>query len=279
MTIDTWLGLIGIITGIVGVVLAYVFYKKSVRTKVLAISYTNPIPLMITLGGLEVVYEGASIRALSRVYLLFWNRGTSPIEANDFLTPIEIAADKAILNLTIHDKDAAANVRLDEHAQTLSIDLLRPGEAITLVAEVTSDKYRPDVNVQMKSSDMSTFISAIRTLYPGLVGFGCAMAIIVAEMIAGVLSFPSEPPPGFTVYSVSFLASIGLFAASIIAFFLPPLVIGAIASKIAQRFLSRATTPVAWNFFTFKQSAWTMRVKMKDFRKFMDAEYKKIAPD
>jgi len=281
MTIDTWLGLIGTVTGIVGVVLAYVFYRKSIRTKVLAIAYTDRIPLMITLGDLEVVYEGLTIRALSRVYVLFWNRGTAPIEANDFLGPVVVSPDKAILNLAVHEKDPAAQATLDEAAKTLSIDLLRPGEAITLVAEIISDTYRPEISVQMKSSDMSTFISGIRTLYPSLVGFGSAMLVFLIELATGyfIVSFPSEPPPGADIYSLPLLVHMGLLLLSVVVVLLPPLVIGWAADRIAQRLLSRATTSTVWNFFTLKQSAWSTRVRMKQFRKFMDAEFKKIAPN
>jgi hypothetical protein len=138
MTIDTWLGLFGLLSGLVGSFLAYFFYKKSVRTKVLAIAYTDPIPLMMTLGDLEVVYEGKVLTALSRVYILLWNRGTAPIETSDFLAPIAITTFEPILNLQIHDKDAAVSAILDEKSHSISIGLLRPGEAITLVAEITS---------------------------------------------------------------------------------------------------------------------------------------------
>ncbi len=126
MSIDTFLGLFGAVTGLIGLFLAYYFYKKSVRTKVLAIAYTDPIPMMMTLGNVEVMYEGVAMSALSRVYFLLWNRGTSPIEASDFLSPITIAASAPILNLQIQDKDAAAAVTLDHKARSVSIDLLRP---------------------------------------------------------------------------------------------------------------------------------------------------------
>src|ERR1039457_5964053 len=102
MTIDTWLGLFGTISGLIGLFLAYYFYKKSIRTKVLAIAYTDPIPLMMTMGNVEVVYEGKAVSALSRVYVLFWNRGTAPIEASDFLSPIVITTSEPVLNLQIH---------------------------------------------------------------------------------------------------------------------------------------------------------------------------------
>jgi hypothetical protein len=289
MTIDTWLGLFGTLSGLVGLFLAYYFYKKSVRTKVLAISYTDPIPLMMTMGDLEVIYEGASLRALSRVYVLFWNRGTAPIEASDFLAPIAITTSEPILNLRVHEKDAAVAAVLDEKTNSMSIGLLRPGEAIALVAEVTSEAYQPDISVQMKSADMSTFISGFHSLYPSITAFCIALLLLGAKLAtvsAWRDSFPATDPsypygpfkedPGVLLF-VATMTGVTLVTATIL--FIIPVTFGAIAQHITKRFLARTITPVAWKFFEFKVSAWTMRTRFKQFRKIIDAEYKKIAPN
>ena len=89
MSFETWLAIIGVVVGVLGIIVAYIFYRKTIRTKVLALAYTDPIPLVMTLGDITVEYMGVKIRALSRVYVLLWNRGTSPIEAQDFVAPIE----------------------------------------------------------------------------------------------------------------------------------------------------------------------------------------------
>ena len=244
MTIDTLLGLFGAATGLIGLFLAYYFYRKSIRTKVLAIAYTDPIPLMMTLGNLEVAYHGSSISALSRTYILFWNRGTAPIEASDFLSPIKVKASAPILKLEIHDKDAAASVTLDEHTRDLSISLLRPGEAITnpgmpntLVAELVSEGYRPDVSVEMKSSDMSTVTSGFHYLYPSLSGFFTFVIVYSAELmilfsLKNVIGrsnhhplnfFPSSKPRN----SFFFMgATIGLTLIGIILLSIIPMLVG-----------------------------------------------------
>lgn len=285
MTIDTWLGLFGLLSGVVGSFLAYFFYKKSIRTKVLAIAYTDPIPLMMTLGDIEVVYEGKILSALSRVYILFWNRGTAPIEANDFLAPIAITTSQPILSLQIHDKDAAVSAVLDEKSNSISIGLLRPGEAVTLVVEVTSASYRPDIQVQMKSADMSALISGFRTLYPALAGLFTTLALLLLEAAViyswrSIIPSPSPsvgpaPEPGFFTFM---LLSLAVVVGGAIVFGAVPFSFGFIAQKLTRKILTRTTTPVAWNFFELKMSAWTIRVRLKDFRKFMDSEYKKIAP-
>jgi hypothetical protein len=288
MTIDTFLGIFGAATGVIGLFLAYYFYKRSIRTKVLAIAYTDPIPLMMTLGKMEVVYEGAAINALSRVYVLLWNRGTAPIEGSDFLSPVTISASAPILNLQIQDADAAASVRLDENARSVSINLLRPGEAVTLVAEVTSETYRPEIRVEMKSADMSTFISGFYSLYPSIAAF-CVFILLLGAELAILNSlrdaFPASDPslpyapfkedPGIIMFLATLL---GVLLVTLAILAIIPFTIGAIVQRATKAFLDRTITPVAWRFFEFKVSAWTMRTRLKQFRKFIDAEYKKIAP-
>jgi hypothetical protein len=289
MTLDTLLGLVGAATGVMGIVLAYYFYRKSIRAKVLAIAYTDPIPLMMTLGDLEVQYEGAAISALSRVYVLLWNRGTAPIEREDFVSPVKINASAPIIRLQIQDKDAAASVNLDEHDNRVSIELLRPGEAVTLVAEVTSETYRPDIHVEMKSSDMSTLISGFHSLYP-VIAASCVFLLllgaefVILNFVDSTLPTPSHNSPYFPFKEdpgvIKYVATLaGLAFASFAALAIIPLVVCATVLLLTKAFLNRTITPVAWKFSEFKVSAWAMRIRLKQFRKFVDAEYKKIAPN
>jgi hypothetical protein len=57
----------------------------------------------MTLGDITVEYMGGNISALSRVYVLLWNRGTSPIEAQDFVAPIQFKLNDQILKLEIYE--------------------------------------------------------------------------------------------------------------------------------------------------------------------------------
>lgn len=288
MTFDTFLGIFGSATGVLGVYLAYHFYRKSIRTKVLAIAYTDPLPLMVAFADIEVSYEGVIMSAFSRFYILFWNQGTSPIEASDFLEPITIGCSVPILNLKLQDKDPAAAVHLDEATGKLSIDLLRPGEAVSILAEITSETSRPDIRVQMKSADMSTFISGFHFLYPGLAGTGVSIVAMVCELImlkasrerlpipnATSAFSPFAEDPGAFVYVTTNLA---LVLVGFAVFMIIPLLLGGITSHITKRYMARTITPIALNFSELKLSAWNMRMQLKRFRKFMDAEYKKIAP-
>jgi len=281
MSVDTALGVFGASTGVIGILLAYYFYKKSVRTKVLAIAYTDPIPRLLTVGDLQVAYEGELISALSSVYILLWNRGTAPIESSDFLSPVTFSASLPILNLQIQDKDPAAAVGLNEKTREVSIGLLRPGEAVTLVAEVASEAYRPDINVEMKSADMSAFISGLHFIYPSILSFLTFVFLLALEFfvlyIVKQTSVPYEPPPPFFPYSSDPGAFLLLgFVASLL---IVPGICAVIVYRIARGFFAKTITPVAWKFSEFKVSALNMRVQLKQFRKVIDANYKKISPN
>src|ERR1700686_2696330 len=184
MSFETWLAIIGIVVGVLGILLglivAYIFYRKTIRTKVLALAYTDPIPLVMTLGDITVEYMGVNISALSRVYVLLWNRGTSPIEAQDFVAPIEYKLTDQILKLEIYDKDVATSANLGSQTGILTIDFLRPGEALVVIAEVASETYRPDLQIQMKSSEMSTVIRGYRAACPGAIA---AMTFILLVIV------------------------------------------------------------------------------------------------
>src|SRR6266542_1868716 len=98
MAVDRWLNIVGLIGTLVGLWLARYYYLKSVRSKRLAIAYTNPIPLMLPVEGVTVSYLGKEHSLLSRVFVLLWNRGPSPIEAADFIRPVTVrSADKVLL--------------------------------------------------------------------------------------------------------------------------------------------------------------------------------------
>lgn len=279
MSLDTWLGAVGIAVGLLGIALAYIFYRKAVRNKVLAIAYTDPIPLIMTFADIRVSYENTTITELSRVYVLLWNRGTAPIEAGDFIAPIKFSSNDPILRLGIHAKDPAVAAGMDLQTKSLNIELLRPGEAITLIAEVANAAYRPDIQVQMKSSDMSRFIWGMQALYPGAAGLLVASLLIFVEyqLFMKWLGASEYTPPATDPGVFVFLLAMILFLVTAVViggFF--PILFGALAQKLTATTLTRITSPVAWDFFKLKLSAFTIRSRSKDFRKVVDTAIKKI---
>ena len=267
MSFETWLAIIGILIGVLGLIVAYIFYLKTIRTKVLAFAYTDPIPLVMTLADITVGYMGANISALSRVYVLLWNRGTSPIEAQDFIAPIEYKLTDQILKLEIYDKDAATSAHLDSKTGILTIDLLRPGEALVVIAEVASETYRPDLQIQMKSPEMSTVIRGYRAAYPGVIASIAFLLLVVGVFGIFVASgMVSSEPTKSSVSLGDFLLGFGMFISSVMLF---PLVVAVIIYSLAHKIISRATTPVAWRFLERKKTTLNIANKFKEFKKFM----------
>jgi hypothetical protein len=266
MSFEIWLAIIGIAVGVVGIVAAYIFYRKTIRTKVLALAYTDPIPLVMTLADITVGYMGVNISALSRVYVLLWNRGTSPIEAQDFIAPIEYKLTDQILKLEIDDKDAATSAHLDFQTGILTIDLLRPGEALVVIAEVASETYRPDLQIQMKSPEMSTVIRGTRAAYPEAIAIFTFIASILAMivMFLSSVTISKDPIPNVSLSYV--LLSFGLFLSSVIFF---PVMMTGITYWLTRKIISRATTPVVWRFSQRKVKASNIRQKFTEFGKFM----------
>ncbi len=69
MDLDRLLAIFGVLVGVIGLWLAYYFYKKTVRAKVLAIAYTSPVPLVLPGSAvLAVVGAGAAQRQPGREF-------------------------------------------------------------------------------------------------------------------------------------------------------------------------------------------------------------------
>jgi len=188
MNVDRWLAIFGIFVGVLGIVIGFTvacyFYRKTIQGKVLAIAYTAPVSLMLPVADLKANYNGREIRQLSRVWVLLWNKGTLPIEESDFIAPIKIRSKEQVLSFTIDTKDAAADIGMDEAEKKIRVKLLRPGEAVVLKIDAADEAYQPDISVQMKSADMSTFIRARRIEWSFVAGV--AVFILGNVMIGGI---------------------------------------------------------------------------------------------
>jgi hypothetical protein len=270
MTLEARLALGGLVVAVLGIILGYIiayfFYRRSVRTKVLAIAYTAPIPVLLTLEDIEVSYQGMPLKALSRSYVLLWNRGTSPIESSDFISPIQFNYKAPLLKLEILDKDAAAHVKLDSVAKTLEVDLLRPGEAVLLHSEVASEESVPDINVEMKSAEMSASIGGYRGFYPSVVGFLFCILCFAIEMaiLYPHLAFETVPP---TVPDPNPVISFKM-TVFVILFFALPFVAALIPIWFLTKFLERSNR-VVWRFSRIKMTTVGVKNQVAAFRKYM----------
>jgi hypothetical protein len=265
MSVDRGLTIAGLIVAVLSLLLAYVFYRKTVRTKLLGIGYTAPTPLMVTTEDIALTYMGHSVTSIARVFILLWNKGTSPIEATDFIAPISLTSDTSLLKLDVFDKDATSQISVDSETSTISISLLRPSEAVMLVAEIANDEKRPNLKVEMKSADMITIVRWPPNLIPIIVALLFPVLLFVGFLgllIYATLTQPYvEPEPVPTLPQIA--ALIGLF----VVFPVTVVFIGKIAVKAAQAICNRLYSPVVMRFSELQGKAWANRQAWKQLRK------------
>jgi hypothetical protein len=103
---DRWVGVIGLAIGLCACCLAYYFYRKTIRAKLLAIAYTSPVPLVVADAGIVLPDEVKRTRS----FLLFWNKGTAPITESDFTRPIMIESPNEVTEVATFEKDPASTV-------------------------------------------------------------------------------------------------------------------------------------------------------------------------
>lgn len=263
LSIDRWLAVVGLVAAIFSLWLARYYYIKSVRTKILAIAVTNPLPLLLKIDGVSVYYLGREQNDLSRVFVLLWNRGTAPIEGDDFIEPIAIKDPHKVVSLKMFEKDPAADVRIDEEAKAISVRLLRPSECVIIQIDAGVEAYQPDFSVQMKSSDMSVVLNTVRAIFPSV------WAWIVGFVFFVVWQFTIDLPTS------SFIDSSLLFSIAETAMMLLSVIVSAQVGRISYYFFRRLykanTSPVAWRFFERQLAvhsaldAWRSLNKQVDF--------------
>lgn len=97
-TLDTWLGIVGVLIGLVGIVLFFRSIQKRVPmyrlepTRVLIVDKTQ-----VSIAGLDVVHkaQGLDVQNVTAATLYFWNAGRKPIRNSDVLKPYAIQLDKS----------------------------------------------------------------------------------------------------------------------------------------------------------------------------------------
>jgi len=141
------------------------------------VAYNGAFPLMLSVPGVTVSYLGSPRTALSRTNILFWNRGTSPIEESDFVVPIAFQ-DVGIITIEVLRKDPMAIASVE--GRTLKIILLRPSEAIVVKIE-QENFYRPNLVMSTKTTNM---VETLRKV-PGILGIAPATFMVVS----GICSF------------------------------------------------------------------------------------------
>ena len=265
MSVDRWIAIIGVTAAVLSILLTYVFYRKTVRTKLLGIGYTAPTPLMVTTENIALTYMGQSVTSIARVFILLWNKGTSPIEATDFITPISFKSDAPLLKIDVFDKDATSQIAIDKQTSTISISLLRPSEAVVLVTEVANDEKRPNLKVEMKSADMTTIVR----LLPHMIAMIVALLIPVLLIVGlfGLLVYASLTYPQVEPAPIPTLPQLAALVGVIVVLVVTLILVGTITVKTAQAICNRLYSPVLLRFSELQGKAWGERQSWKQLRK------------
>lgn len=237
--IDRWLALGGLSVAVCGVGLAYYFYRKTIRSKLLAIGYTVPVPAHV----IDPAVELASMLPTNqtRSFVLLWNRGSAPIVEADFTRPITIERADQVREISIFDKDAASSIRI-VGTKEIEVKLLRPGEAVILEIRAEASETL-GLSVEMLSSDMSEFFQRRRVVPQPLEIFGFLFLVIGLPFLAAGVSALIVPIPSIWGLVPFF---VGLFLAISMMHF---------ATKMPERLQKSITPSVVWKFFGIKDAA------------------------
>jgi hypothetical protein len=252
VNIDRWLAIGGLAVGIIGIIIAIAvplyFYRKGLRPKLFSVAYNGAFALMMSTPGVTVSYLGSPRTALSRTNILFWNRGTSPIEDSDFIAPIAFP-DTEIIAIEILCKDPMAIASVEGH--TLKISLLRPSEAIVVKVEQESF-YRPNLVMPTKTANMVETLSRV----PGILGNVPTILMIVFGLCSFIgtvilLHHFGADPPNQTLLPVVSTVCCLLFAVA--------------GNVVGSQLLKRMTPDIPYRFLT--ATVWqdvSEKVEMKD---------------
>jgi len=169
---NPWVTVIGFVTGILGVVLAVVFYYKSQKIKSpLYVSKTTNIIKGLTsrIKELEIRYGGQPIENLSVTRVAFWNGGSDTIEKTDVPASdpicVEVKSGCLILESKVIGVSNEANcfgIQIDDHKiARITFDYVDKNDVavIRVLHTGTSDK---DIQIKGKVKGAGLVKNALR---------------------------------------------------------------------------------------------------------------------
>jgi hypothetical protein len=237
MNVDRLIGIVGIVIGALGVLVAIFvplyFYRKSLRPKVLIFANTMPVPISIG-DRPSLPFSDTKLRS----FLLLWNNGSAPIVEGDFVRPISIDKPKEVTEIKIFRKDAATALQVENNSREIQVKLLRPNEAVVLeIISGTSEEL--SLSIEMMSADMSSFFRRGRRIPQSL----DAIISTLVHLSLGLIVFLIFKYVNFTTEWSLGLAFVAVMASSTLF-------------PDAGVLMQKATTPsVVWSFFMIKEKA------------------------
>lgn len=227
-SIDRFLGVAGLVLAIVSLAAAFIFYKKSLKTKepIYIISNISLIQNNISqMNGLEISYKDRKIENLSVSKIVFWNKGAETLDNQDIIKidplRIECSENNYILDATIirsnklanqlslevRDSGKAAYVKfeyLDKnnggvfqiiHTGTSSNDIFLKGELKGAIIQVNKNR-KPNLVLNWLSTNL-LLVSAL---------------LIISRVYKLIFLYPGSSLDNYLIYFVTFILTVALVA-------------------------------------------------------------------
>jgi len=244
---NPWVTMISLVTGILGVVLAIVFYFKSQKVKSpLYVSKTTNIIKGLTnrIKELEIRYGGQSIENLSVTRIAFWNGGSDTIESTDVPAsdPIraEVRSGCIILEARVARVSNEANrfgIRIEDHTLVRIIFDYVDKNDVAVISILHTGTSGKDIQIRGKVKGAAPLKNALRTRisvqhskWPQLVRYTVGLACIFAAATLAIVIVAV-----YTMTKVDWLNPVAYFVAFTMMMFEPILVsagIGHLRSKM-----------------------------------------------
>jgi hypothetical protein len=146
MPLDTYLGIAGILLGLIGLITGYIFYRKGIKIKqpLYVMKTDNLIQNnMVEMSGLSILWNGSSITSLSSSTLVFWNNGADTIDFSDVVrsNPLQIAA---IEGFKILD---AKVTRSNNPSNSLSVKIAESGDKAFILFEYLDQNHGGEIQI------------------------------------------------------------------------------------------------------------------------------------
>ncbi|MGH6924816.1 MAG: hypothetical protein ACRED5_13860 [Propylenella sp.] len=259
LSLDRLIAIVGVLLGSLGIALAWHFYRRSIRDKSLAVDQHGPSQIAgiikQTDAPIRIDYRNVEVEQVWRTHVLLWNQGYRAIEPVDFIAPIIATCGPGgrllACGVTAVDVATSATVSFDFDNQRAALDLamLRPGEAAELYFDTDTKAARPNLSIQMKSADSVGKPQLLVRLNPVALGAPFGFIFFFAE-IALLKQFEGvggevTPLPTWLQFPVALIFLAVLVGVALVA--------GATVYLLADRWLRRSGSSVAYEFYRRKQ--------------------------
>jgi hypothetical protein len=195
MSLDTYLGIAGLLLGLMGLLTGYVFYRKGMKLKqpLYVMKTDNLIQNnMAEMSGLSIMWNGSSIASLSSSNLIFWNNGADTIDFNDVVksSPLRVAA---IEGFKILDAKVTSS---NNPSSSLGVKIAEGGDEVLILFEYLDQKHGGEIQIIHTGTHSSHLVvtgdfkgarlkrinnrihTSYYTLFGGICGGGFAIAYL-----------------------------------------------------------------------------------------------------